>query len=114
MIIMFLISLAVAILILPNLKVKQRSRKNILDNWPNEWEYLGRFKLPVWSIILIAFTILTPILNIVASLALLIYICFPTECWENTYDSGFDYTERIIYLDGGLINRFKRFLYKEI
>lgn len=111
MIIMFLISLVLLILVIPNLKVKRRSRNSYYNNWEDDWEYLGRYKLPIWKYIILFLLCLIPAVNIVVAFVIICIIWNPKE---NKGSEGLDHQEQIIYLEGGLLDKFRKFLNKEI
>lgn len=111
MIIMFLISLVLLLLVIPNLKVKRRTRYSNWDRWADNWEYLGRYKIAVWKYIIIFLITLIPIVNIISVLVVIGFICFPREYKGS---ESYDFEEKIIYLEGGLLDKFRKFLNKKI
>lgn len=111
MIIMFLISLVLSCLVIPNLKVKRRTRPNNWVEWTDNWKYLGRYKLPIWKYIMIFLIILIPVVNIITVLVAAGLVCFPRE-YKGCESINIE--EEVIYLEGGLLGKFKKFLNKEI
>lgn len=111
MIIMFLISLVLLVLVIPNLKIKKRIRPNAFTKW-NEWEYLGRYKLKVWKYIILFIILLIPLVNIISVTIGFILLCIPTRCFENKGAEGFDLEETVIYLEWS--DKIGSFLDKEI
>lgn len=113
MIIMFLISLVLLLLVIPNLRVKKRIREDILSNWDYyEWRYLGRYKLKVWEYILIFLIFIVPILNIIVFIISFIALCIPPTYRENKRDEGCNLEETIVYLKWS--DKITSFLNKEI
>lgn len=111
MIIMFLISLVLSCLVIPNLKVKRRTRPNSWERWTDNWEYFGRYKLPIWKYIIIFLIILIPVINIITVLVAAGLVCFPREYKEC---ESCNIEEEVIYLEGGLLDKFRKILIKEI
>lgn len=113
MIIMFLISLVLLCLVIPNLKVKKRIRPNEYTRWSEyKWEYLGRYKLKVWKYIILFIVLLIPLVNIICSIIGFILLCVPIKCFENKGDEGWDLEETVIYLEWS--DKISSFLNKEI
>lgn len=113
MIIMFLISLVLLILVIPNLKVKKRIRPNRYTEWNEcEWEYLGRYKLKIWKYIILFIILLIPLVNIIFFITGLALLCIPTRCFEYKDSEERDLEETQVYLEWS--NKINSFLNKEI
>ena len=110
---MLLISLVLLVLVIPNLKVKKRTRPNTYTEWSEcEWKYLGRYKLKVWKYIILFIILLIPFVNIICSIIGFILLCVPIRCFENESCEGWDLEETVIYLEWS--NKISSFLNKEI
>lgn len=114
MIIMFLISLVFLILVIPNLRVKKRTRSDAYAKWDLcEWKHLGRYKLKVWEYIILFVILLIPIINIIFCIVgFIMLFCIPSRCFENKDREGIDLEETVTYLEWS--DKINSFLNKEI